>query len=171
MQIHPKQEEKTTPCPKCGRDNVRPVPFVYETGTTATGGLGFGVGLANQQLVPCLAGMTSKSQSLFVKRLAPPKRYTPHPGLLLFPFRDIVGIVAMLVVAIVTIEIGWIGLLLAPISLGIAIRLTILGYRTRAITRQRYYDLDRGYAEDYEAALSLWRRSQVCLDCGQVFDN
>jgi len=158
------------PCPKCGRDNVRPVSFVYETGTTASGGLGFGVGLANQQLVPFLGGMTSKSQSLFIKRLAPPKRYTPHPGLLLFPAKNIVGIVAMLVIALIAIQNGWIGLLLAPISLGIAIWLTVLGYRTRAITRQRYKELDRGYSEEYEAAASLWRRSQVCLDCGQVFD-
>jgi DnaJ-domain-containing protein 1 len=105
-----------------------------------------------------------------MKRIAPPKRRTPHPGLLLFPFKNIAGMAGLLVIAVIAVSNGWIGLILAPALIGSCVVLLMHGYRTREATRRQYHDLDRGYAQDYELAKRRWQQSQVCLDCGHVFD-
>lgn len=158
-------------CPRCGGE-VRPVPFVYESGTTTSGSMTVGAGLAGGHIIPFLAGSSGQSQSLFIRRLAPPKA-------------PIIGGFSGCSVACawyLCFLCGAIGLFLCINELWVSSKLPTIGglclvisliWMLMAVTGRRKADEEARQElqiyRNYKQRLIGWRLSTVCLNCGTIF--
>ena len=140
-------------CPNCGTQ-MRPTPVVWKQGTSVGGSSTFGVGFAGGQLVPVVAGTSSRSQSRFAAELGPPKmRELGYDSMLLIAFAAVSPLIAIWlsgfaspvtsVFSIVTFD----AVLLLPVG---------LSWRRNNIWNRNVYPI----------AYTDWENSQVCMNCG-----
>jgi hypothetical protein len=152
-------------CPHCRSRNVKPVPFVYESGTTVSGGATLGLGVAGRHVALFGAGSSGQSQSLFVQRLAPPSK----PGLsywhwgwaILSPFILFNG--AMLLNGRQSIDvfpaerIAQTSRFFIFASFGVIC--SVIGWWRQRMARKAWLQ-----------AYARWDQSKVCVDCGNVYE-
>ena len=168
-------------CPSCGGENVKPVPFIYETGTTTSGSTTFGAGMAGGHIVPFLASSGGNSQTLLARRLRPPSQ-PDAPWLLM-----LLGVLAVICLMI-SLYCWYIGATSIPArdwqdgriagdnlalfrSFGvsgtmIAIPLLVVSCLGHIWSKKKY----RAKLVQWQQYYALWQRSRVCLDCGHTFE-
>lgn len=148
-------------CPNCGSDNIKPVPYVYESGTMASSGLTLGAAFPGRHIVPFLAGSRNQAQSLFVQRLAPysaPRhhRWLPKSLFILSSICFFLGVYQWALGARLEGCLWGTGFI---VLLALSVFFEKKGLKEFESTK-------RAYADYYHR----WQQSKVCLDCGHTFN-